>query len=78
VSVKKLRILLKRFNLIFESGVIHKTNSNDVLEHTLGTCRPLAPAGALFQMFLHVGFAEQDEEEASQDLKAKQQMHVAA
>ena len=44
----------------------------------LGTYQPLAPAGALFHEFLHVGFAEQVEEATSGDLKSNQQTHAAA
>jgi hypothetical protein len=50
----------------------------DLLEHMLGTYRSLAPAGALFQVSPHVEIAEEDEELASQDRKANQQMHAVA
>jgi hypothetical protein len=78
MSVKKLRIFLKRFNLIKKSAAIQRMKFMDSLEHMLGTYRPLAPAGALFQASPHVEIAEEDGELASQDRKANQQTHAVA
>jgi hypothetical protein len=74
MSVKKLRIFLKRFNLIKKSAAIQRMK----FMHMLGTYRPLAPAGALFQASPHVEIAEEDGELASQDRKANQQTHAVA
>jgi hypothetical protein len=78
MSVKKLRIFLKRFDLIKKLAVIQRLRFVDLLEHMLGTYRSLAPAGALFQVSPHVEIAEEDEELASQDRKANQQTHAVA
>jgi hypothetical protein len=78
MSVEQLRIFLKRFNLMKKSVTIRRLKFMDLLEHMLGTYRPLASAGALFQASPHAEIGEQDEEAASQDLKSNQQTHAVA